>query len=74
MAAMAKIIIDMPDLYDTNEAAQVLGIGYATLYRWIKAGRLIPARVGNRTLIPKSEIWRFQKSGIDKRKANGVKR
>ena len=57
---MAKIIIDMPDLYDTNEAAQILGIGYATVYRWIKAGKLIPVRVDKRTLIPKSEIERLK--------------
>ncbi|MBA7540556.1 hypothetical protein ES705_32855 [subsurface metagenome] len=52
----------MPDLYDTNEAARVLGIGYATLYRWIKAGKLIPVRVDKRTLIPKSEIDRLQQN------------
>ena len=58
---MVKIIIDMPDLYDTNEAAQILGIGYAMIYRWIKAGKLIPVRVDKRTLIPKSEILRLNK-------------
>lgn len=57
---MAKIVIDMPDLYDATEAAQLLGIGYATIYRWIKAGKLIPVRVDRRTLIPKSEIERLK--------------
>lgn len=66
---MVKIVIDMPDLYDTNEAAQMLGIGYATIYRWIKAGKLIPVRVDKRTLIPKSEIVKLkneQAGAVDK--------
>lgn len=46
-------------VYDTNEAASLLGIGYATLYRWIKEGKLVPLRVGGHTLIPKSEIERL---------------
>jgi len=62
MAAMAKIIINMPDLYDVDEAAQALGVGVATIWRRLKAGKLIPTRVGNRTLIPKSEIKRFRES------------
>ncbi len=67
---MVKIIIDMPDLYDTNEAARELGIGYATVYRWIKAGKLIPVRVDKRTLIPKSEVERLKREINDQ--ATGV--
>ena len=58
---MVKIVIDMPDLYDANEAARMIGIGYVTVYRWIKAGKLIPVRVDKRTLIPISEIRRLHK-------------
>ena len=58
---MAKIIIDMPDLYDTNEAAKELGIGPATVWRWIKLRKIIPVSVDRRTLIPKSEIERLKK-------------
>jgi excisionase family DNA binding protein len=60
---VVKIIIDLPGLYDPNEAAEALGIGYATLYRWIKAGKLIPVSggKGKRTVIPKSEIERLKK-------------
>lgn len=57
---MAKVVVDTTELEDTNEAARLLGIGYATLYRWIKEGKLIPLRVGGRTLIPKSEIERLK--------------
>lgn len=62
---MVKIVIDLPDLYDTNEAADLLGIGYATLYRWIKAGRIIPVRGDGRTFIPKSEIERVKRERVD---------
>ncbi len=63
---MVKLVFDIPDLYEATEAAQMIGIGYATLYRWIKAGKLIPVRVdgekviNRRTLIPISEIKRLQ--------------
>jgi len=57
---MPKIIIDLADLYDTEEAAGLLGIGYVTLYRWIKKGKLTPVRVSGRTLIPKFEIERLK--------------
>lgn len=57
---MTKLIIDTAEVYNTNEAARLLGIGYATLYRWIKDGKLIPFRIGGRTLIPKSEIERLK--------------
>jgi len=57
---VAKLIVDTTEIYDTNEAARLLGIGYATLYRWIKEGKLTPLRVGGRTLIPKSEIERLK--------------
>ena len=65
---MPKIVIDTDELYETKEAAELIGIGYATLYRWIKKGRLVPVRVAGRTLIPKYEIERLrntQATGVD---------
>ena len=59
---MGEIVIDIPELYDPNQAAEALGVGYATVFRWIKAGKLIPLRIGGRTLIPRSEIERFKNS------------
>ena len=56
---MPGITID--NVYETTEAAQLIGIGYATLYRWIKAGKLTPIRIAGRTLIPKSEVERLKK-------------
>jgi len=58
---MPKILIDTDELYETEEAAKLMGIGYATLYRWIKKGKLIPVRVMGRTLVPKFEIERLKK-------------
>jgi len=57
---MTKIKVDtiIPDTYSTTEAVKELGIGYATLFRWIKTNRIFTIKIGHRTLIPKSEIIR----------------
>jgi len=55
---MTGITID--NVYETTEAARLIGIGYATLYRWIKAGKITPIRIAGRTLIPKSEVVRLK--------------
>ena len=55
---MPGITID--NVYETTEAARLIGIGYATLYRWIKRGKLTPIRIAGRTLIPKSEVDRIK--------------
>ena len=54
---MPGITID--NIYETTEAAKLIGISYATLYRRIKAGKITPIRIAGRTLIPKSEIERL---------------
>lgn len=58
---MPKITVDTGEVYDATEAADKIGIGYATLYRWIKGGKLIAIKLAGRTLIPKSEVERLQK-------------
>ena len=55
-----NVDVETSQLYDTNETAVLLGISYATVFRWIKSGRLIPVRIGSRTLIPKSEVERLK--------------
>ena len=57
---MVKFIIESNDLFDVSEAAKLLGIGYATVYRWIANGKIIPVRMDNRTLISRSEIERLK--------------
>lgn len=57
---MTKLVVDTTEVFETNEAARLLGIGYATLYRWIRNGQIIPLRIAGRTFIPKSEIERLR--------------
>lgn len=59
---MMDSIINMNHLYKPAEAAQLIGIGYATIYRWIKAGKLIPVKIAGHTLIPKNEIDRLKRN------------
>ena len=59
---MVKLLIDTKDLLTTTEAAKELEIGYATLFRWIKAGKLISLKIDGRTLIPQSEIKRLKEN------------
>jgi excisionase family DNA binding protein len=62
---MPKLFIDADELYELNEAAETLGIGIATLFRWLKKGEIIPVRLSGRTFIPKSEIERLTKKAGD---------
>lgn len=57
---MPNIIVDAGEVYDAEEAARLIGIGYATLYRWIKGGKLIAVKLAGRTLIPRSEVERLK--------------
>jgi len=51
---------DFPEAVSTKEAAKILGIGYATLFRRIKAGHIQVIKLGGRTLVTKSEIDRVK--------------
>ena len=57
---MTKLVIDTDELYELREAATFLEIGIATLYRWLKQGKIIPLRIGRRTFIPKVEVERIK--------------
>ena len=63
---MSRFFVDTEELLDTQEACQELGIGYATIYRWIKKGQVTVLKIGGRTLIPKPEIERLKKEGCIK--------
>jgi len=56
---MPKILVDTGEVYSAQEAADLLEISYATIYRWIKANKIIPLKIVGRTLIPKSEVERL---------------
>jgi len=58
---MVKFVIESSDLFDVVEAAKLLKVGYATIYRWIAIGKIIPVRMDNRTLISRSEVERLKK-------------
>jgi len=52
------------DAYGPEEAAQLLGKGVATIWRWIRAEKILAVRIGGRTLIPEQEIKRLQKGEL----------
>lgn len=49
------------DAYGPEEAAKLLGKGVATIWRWIRDGKILVVRIGGRTLIPEKEIERLHK-------------
>ena len=57
---MPKRVVDTGEFYDTEEAARLIGIGIATVWRWIKANKIIAIKIAGRTLIPKSEVERLK--------------
>ena len=57
---MPKIVVDTGEIYSAADAAREIGIGYATLYRWIKKGKIIVVKLAGRTLVPKTEVERLQ--------------
>jgi excisionase family DNA binding protein len=56
---MPKAVVDLDDFYTVDEAANLLGKGVATLWRWIRDKKIIMVRISGRTLVPKSEIERL---------------
>ena len=60
----------MPKLYTPREAAQVLGVSYASLKQWIYQGKLKSVQTpGGNHRISKSEIDRADASGFCQRQA-----
>ena len=58
---MTRIVVDTNEVLTLDEAARELGIGIATVFRWLKSGKLVPFRWDGRTYIPRSEIDRLRK-------------
>lgn len=61
---MVKLTITVEaetDTYELEETAKLLGKGIATVWRWIRDGKILAVRVGGRTLIPEKEIERLKK-------------
>jgi len=43
-----------------DEAARQSGRGVATVWRWIRDGKIFVVRIGGRTLVPDSEIEKLK--------------
>ncbi|GAH81528.1 unnamed protein product [marine sediment metagenome] len=54
-----EIKINSDDLLTVPQAAKQLGRSKMTLYRWIKANKIIYAELGGVLFIPKSEVERL---------------
>ncbi|MFH1820868.1 MAG: helix-turn-helix domain-containing protein [Methanobacteriota archaeon] len=60
---MSRVTIKVDAVADAcgpEEAAQLLGKGVATIWRWIRDGKILAVRIGGRTLIPNQEIKRLK--------------
>jgi len=58
---VSKFLLDTAEVCDIEEAANLLDKGVATVWRWIKSGKVHVLRISGRTLIPRSEIDRLRK-------------
>ena len=52
-------ITSIPLAHRIPEACRRIGVGRTTIYELISAGELKAIRLGNRTLIPESELQKF---------------
>ena len=57
---MTRIKIGKDDFITVPETAKLLKKPKMTLYRWIKAGKVIAVNFGGILFIPKSEVIRLQ--------------
>ena len=45
--------------YGIEEAAQAIGVGKSTIWRWVHDGRVKTIKLGGRTLIRREELMRL---------------
>lgn len=57
-----SIIFSMEKLYTIKETAELLRISKATLFRLMAEDKIIPLKLGKRSLFTEEEIVRFIKS------------
>lgn len=60
-------------LIPLNEARDHLGIGPTSLFKILRNGELRAVKIGRKTLIPSSELARFQNGLPAARKAGGLR-
>ena len=56
-----KIILETDELTTVLEAAKYLGVHFATVYRWIKAGKLHPIPIAGQDYLATDEIKTLKK-------------
>lgn len=56
-----QVDAQVEDGYGPEEAAEMLGKGIATMWRWLRDDKIAAVRIGGRVLIPKKEIERLRK-------------
>jgi len=49
------------EIYYPREAAKLIGIGSATIYRWLKQGKITPMATNHHTLFSRTEVERLAK-------------
>jgi len=59
--AEPRAAIELYDLLNQTRAAQVLNVHRATVWRWIKEGKVQTMIVGGLRMIPQSEIDRLKR-------------
>jgi len=67
---MVKIVVDTDEVLTLAEAAKELDIGIATLFRWMKKGKIRPLPLRNHTYIPRSEIKKLKEENGQKENQN----
>ena len=55
-----KIIVTTEDFMTVWRASKILGVARLTIYRWIKAGKMLSLQMAGITFVPKSEVARLQ--------------
>jgi excisionase family DNA binding protein len=60
--AKVKVEVEIEDAYDVEEAAAILKVGVATIWRWVGKGKLSFFKLSGRTLIPATAIKKVEES------------
>jgi len=60
---MTKVVVDFKEYHDVDETAKLLNKGVATIWRWIRDGKIQADRAGGRTLIHNLEVERLKRAG-----------
>ena len=59
MGEQIQITIESGDLYSVSRAAKTLERPRITIYRWVKAGKVLSIKLGGVIFIPVSEVERL---------------